>query len=58
MAREATITVQNILDTAFAMIREKGCANVTGERWLQKQDALLSRFFVSIKMICIKIWKN
>ena len=32
MARKETITIQNILDTAFAMTREEGFANVTARR--------------------------
>lgn len=32
MARKEIITVQNILDTAFAMTREEGFANVTARR--------------------------
>ncbi|MBE5883113.1 MAG: TetR/AcrR family transcriptional regulator [Lachnospiraceae bacterium] len=32
MARKETITIQNILDTAFAMTREEGFANVTARK--------------------------
>lgn len=32
MARKETITVQNILDTAFAMTREEGFSNITARR--------------------------
>jgi len=32
MARKETITIQNILDTAFAMTREEGFSNVTARK--------------------------
>jgi len=32
MARKETITIQMILDTAFAMTREEGFANVTARK--------------------------
>ncbi len=32
MARKETITIENILDTAFAMTREEGFANVTARK--------------------------
>ena len=32
MARKEIITVQNILDTAFAMTREEGFSNITARR--------------------------
>ena len=32
MARKETITIQNILDTAFAMTREEGMSNVTARK--------------------------
>lgn len=32
MARKETITIQNILDTAFAMTRDEGFANVTARK--------------------------
>lgn len=48
MARKEMITIDRILDTAFAMTREEGFANVTARKVAAKAGMFHAAYFQSI----------
>ena len=61
MARKETITLQMILDTAFAMTREEGFSNVTARKVAAKAGCStqpLFRFFKNFFLFCYAVYQK
>ena len=57
MARKETITIQTILDTAFAMTREEGMSNVTARKVAAKVGCSTQPIFRVYKNM-EELWKS